>query len=513
MRVTGGRTWPAITLCLFAFLLGEFLYPPFPETDEAFFKAAGRNLAFHGRFAAPELENFLHADPAIERIYSAYPPLYSWLFGQLVVWSGFGWRTCNGYDAVISALLALCIFGLSLRVAETLGANGLEVLGVSLATALITVVFGQRARPDELAMLFAYANFWLLLSRPLSGTTAFVAGGLAGLTLGTSTGVFLLFLLPTVAFWWRTHRITFVRPACFSLLGGLIVTTIWITPLWSMDTHFYRQFLQHASFHLKQSLIEGSAESLSLFWAVARPRLFLLAATFPLFLLATAVALWRKRAWIDVIAFYLAPLAGFALLLSLRSEFTYCWFLQPWFALVAFLFLRDIARFHRAAGMIAALVLIGFLALATLWPLKSWLVYVTLPPTQRLGFAETQVRALVPPGSVVLTNGAWWSLAQDREVLSPDFSDIVDLRRIEYFVSDGNGSRVPGKWHEPQNPRYASEVRDNFEIVSNGLAREPLRIFGYRVTNSAYGFGAVVMRRKHPNPQTDAGELKPNLGR
>src|ERR1051326_2810002 len=228
MAITGTPSWLAITFCLSLFLLGEFLYPPFPDTDEVFFKAAGRNLALNGSFAAPELEDFLRFDPAIQRIYSAQPPLYSWLFGQIVRRIGFGWKTCVGYDALISALLALCVFGLARRVVEALSKNPLGPLVVALPTALVTLLFGQRARPDELAMLLSYANFWLLLSQPLSGRSAFASGCLFGMTLCTSTGVFLSFLLPTAAFWWRSHGLRFVRPAAISISGGLSAAAICI---------------------------------------------------------------------------------------------------------------------------------------------------------------------------------------------------------------------------------------------------------------------------------------------
>lgn len=111
-RIKTNATFAAI---LFLFITIEFSFPRFPDIDEAFFKSAGRNLSAGGSFAAPELENFLHLDPPIQHVYFAHPPVYSWLFAQAVRLFGFSWKVCVGYDAMISALLALCVYGLTLR--------------------------------------------------------------------------------------------------------------------------------------------------------------------------------------------------------------------------------------------------------------------------------------------------------------------------------------------------------------------------------------------------------------
>src|SRR5262249_5947510 len=74
---------------------------------------------------------------------------------------------------------------------------------------------------------------------------------------------------------------------------------------------------------------------------------------------------------------------------------------------------------------------------------------------------------------------------------------------IQYFVTDGNGTGQPGVWFSPGNPRYDAMVRESFEVISDNLPRTPLRIFGLRITNSAYGFGTIVLRRT---------QAKANLG-
>jgi len=67
--------------------------------------------------------------------------------------------------------------------------------------------------------------------------------------------------------------------------------------------------------------------------------------------------------------------------------------------------------------------------------------------------------------------------------------------RIQYFVTDGNGTGRPGVWFPPANPRYAQMVRESFEVISDNLTTTPFEFFGLRITNSAYGFGTIVLRR------------------
>jgi hypothetical protein len=38
-------------------------------------------------------------------------------------------------------------------------------------------------------------------------------------------------------------------------------------------------------------------------------------------------------------------------------------------------------------------------------------------------------------------------------------------------------------------------VREHFEVISDTLPKNPISVFGFRITNSAYGFGSLVLRR------------------
>ena len=224
--------------------------------------------------------------------------------------------------------------------------------------------------------------------------------------------------------------------------------------------------------------------------------MFILFATVPVLCLGM-VTLWRTgRIW-EMLALIVAPLVGFGLMFFLYASPYYWWFLQPWFLLLAMVVTADFWWNRRSRPL--ATVAVGWLALwltvASAWPAKNYLVRVTLTPEQRLTPNVQKLRELIPTGARVLTSIGWWALGNDRSVYDPRFSDIQDLARIEYFVTDSNGTGQPGVWWPPSNPRYDAMVRESFEVISDTLPRTPFQFFGIRITNSAYGFGTIVMQR------------------
>jgi hypothetical protein len=487
-----------LLLLLAAFFVLEFSYPRFPAVDEIFFKSPGRNISQGGAFAAPELEGFMQLDPPIERVYFPQPPLYSWLFGEWAHATGFGWAACVGYDAVISAALALAVFGVADAVASVL--LGPTWLGTTLAllSALLTLLFRQEARPDELGMLLGFTNAWWLL-RPRASSlrlTSFVSGGLVGLMLCTSTGVLLSYMPLLAALWLRrVKKIREIGPcvATFGLGVGL-TAVLCLMPLFLSHPDFYRQFLQHTQERvLSFSAWDRLATGFSLTWQVAPHRLLILFATVPVLCLGM-VAFWRVGRIGETLALFLAPLVGFVLLMFVRPAHTYMWFLEPWFLLLALIVTVYLWRQWRLRLVVTGW-LAAWLAGAGIWPVKDYIVRIALPPEQRLAPNARKLRDLIPTGARVLTLGGWWALGRDRAVYDPRFSDLQDLDRIEYFVTDSNGTGEPGIWFVPSNPRYHAMVREHFEVVSDTLPRMPIRVFGFRVTNSAYGFGSVVLRR------------------
>jgi len=177
-----------------------------------------------------------------------------------------------------------------------------------------------------------------------------------------------------------------------------------------------------------------------------------------------------------------------------RPSNTYLWFLEPWFLLMAVVVGAYLQR-QRRLQLVVTGWLAAWLAIASIWPAKDYLVRIALPVEQRLAPNAQKLRDLIPAGAGVLTSGGWWALASDRAVYDPRFSNLQELDRIEYFVSDSNGTGKPGVWLRPSNARYDTMVREHFQVISDTLPRTPIWVFGFKVTNSAYGFGSVVLRR------------------
>jgi hypothetical protein len=462
-----------------------------------FFKSAGRNLAAGHGFAAPELENYARLDPPIQRVYFAHPPVYTWLFGQAVRLVGFGWRVCVGYDAVITALLAFCAWGLGGRLLDTLGKAGKRNYLIALLPALAILLFRQSARPDELAMLFTYANIWLLLARPGRVSTAGLSGILWGLTLCTSTGVSLGFL-PFVAACWllQVDRTKWPLSLALSAAGAMAASAICLIPLYLIEPNFLRQFLQHAHVQiLETSAWKRICEALELAWQVAPWRVFAMIATLPLYCFGLLVN-WRTRPRAETIALFVAPLLGFLVLFCLRPVYTYWWFFQPWFMIVALI----AAVQHWASGKKWRIVSVAWpiclFSIAAIWPAKGYCVRLLLPPEQRITQAEERLRETIPPDATVMTSDAWWMLAGDHTLLSPTFADVDDVKRIDFFVASSNGTGTPGRWVEPANLRYKQWLQEEFEVVRDDLPKQPTFVFGRRISRSGYGFGAIVLRRR-----------------
>jgi hypothetical protein len=233
--------------------------------------------------------------------------------------------------------------------------------------------------------------------------------------------------------------------------------------------------------------------SVGLAWEVAPHRLFILLATVPTLCLGM-VMFWQAGRIGETIALFVAPLIGFGLVMFVRPAYTYMWFLEPWFLLAALVVIAYLRR-QTLLRIIVTGWLTLWLAVASIWSVKDYMVRIALPAEQRLALNARKLRDLIPKGAGVLTLAGWWALGSDRAVYDPSMSNLQDLDRIEYFVTDSNGSGKPGVWFRPRNPRYDAMVREHFEVISDTSPKMSIRVFGFRVTNSAYGFGSVVLRR------------------
>jgi len=117
-----------------------------------------------------------------------------------------------------------------------------------------------------------------------------------------------------------------------------------------------------------------------------------------------------------------------------------------------------------------------------------------LTSDQSIDFNQARLRSVVPRDSVALLNpDAWWMLRGHCRVYSMMFAS-PDIDSIQFIVFSGNGSGVPGKARE--DVEYTQNaIQAKFAMVSDNLPRNPVAIGRFRLTNSAYGFGQLVLER------------------
>ena len=221
-------------------------------------------------------------------------------------------------------------------------------------------------------------------------------------------------------------------------LGVGFTAVVCLMPFFLSHPNFYWQFFRHSQHELSPSAWSRLSGGVSLAWEVAPHRLFILFATVPT-LCFGIVTFWHAGRIGETIALFVAPLVGFCLLMFVRPVHTYMWFLEPWFLLAALVAIAYLRR-PRLLRLVVTGWLAVWLAVASIWPVKDYIVRIALPAEQRLALNERKLRDLIPTGAGVLTLPGWWALGSDRAVYDPSMSDLQDLDRIEYFVTDG-------KWH------------------------------------------------------------------
>src|SRR5216683_10399 len=254
-KVMSRKTAWAILLALSAlYSLAELVPGRFAVTDEVFFKAAGRNWATTGRFAAPELKGYFSnalVPPATE-VFFAYPPLYPFLFGVYTKVIGFGPRSCMLYDVVIHLLLVWC-GALVARLVFALP------WGVSALCGALLLPLGTAGRPDELGIVFALgAALALRTEIPLKFAVP-IGGALLGLSCAASLGA-CLFLGSLVGCEVTLRERSYVgklRNLAITAIIAIGVLAICVAPILVTHPQAYRQL---ATTSASQTVI-GNANS------------------------------------------------------------------------------------------------------------------------------------------------------------------------------------------------------------------------------------------------------------
>lgn len=504
----------AFAIVLVVFVVHLVWAGRFPHVDEIAYKAAGREWAMTGRFAAPESWGWIGHDD----LWSYYPPLYPFLFGVYARVLGFGWRLCVLFDALIHAALALAAYRLVRQATPTRRAT------VAILVGLAVLPLGTAGRMDELAMVFglcAVHGVWREGDwRQLVGS-----GVLLGLCGGTSTPAAIVYALITTPLLLAREASygapsemldgrSFTRRArrffVFQGVAVLVALAIW-GPLLLANAEGPRWMLNHS----KGLVRHGFREEL---WSAFRngtPTMLLIGG-------GVVIAAWQGvravttrrgsqgndqvfsatewvRRWLGV-----SVAIGF-LVAYVPDKYTYFWFVGPWLIAMSGLTIAESWSARRRASAIVALLLLSAgVAYGARQVGTTYLVMRHLPDDQSADVCRQKLRGSIPDGATVLTDQAWWLLADRCHVLDAGFSraDEALLARIDFVVMSGTSS---GPEIKPVAlpPQYYDYVERHFEIVEDALNREPIEIFGRMARNTMPGFGYALYARKRdgaPSP-------------
>jgi hypothetical protein len=425
----------------------------FTTTDEIAFKAAGREWARSGHFAAPELSGFAHLQPPVEKIWLAHLPVYTFLFGVFVKLFGFGATQSVAFDALIHAALALLTFAHARRLGAT--------PWIALLAATLVLPLGTFGRADELAVCFGMAA---LLVPPAA------SGILLGLTAATNivAAAFLGIL--------ALLRVKSIRAALVMIATAAITFALCLAPILIAHPDAWRQFGSHASAQFTTTFSWGVTHS----WIYGKQ--YLLSAAAALVIGIAAMFLRPRTMWMRF-----APACAVLLVLGLvAAKSYYLWFVTPLLIAAA---CATASELRESRGMQVAMLLAATLyGGAVIGPLQQQLIVATLPPSQRLAPNVAAVRAHVPPNSIVLASELWSSLANDLQYRSLVHA-ATRIEEIDYVILTGNGSGAPGV---PQHPAPA-----NFDVVYDNLRRDVPRLLGIPLSRSGWGFGVRIYRSRN----------------
>lgn len=469
--------------------LAELIPGRFAITDDEVYKAAGRNWAMTGKFAAPEAIGLLPTVPGLEEVYFSYPPLYTFLYGVYTKAVGFGPRRAMAYDALLHIALIWMLF-LAARVMFHLP------FAIAAIPALLSIPLGTVGRPDELAIILALGA-GIMLNSWVRGWRLLCAGILLGLCAGTSFGVAAFLGLPVLlnACWINRDKVKFLD--AFWLAGGAIFSfAACILPILVNHPDAYRQLTAHIG---KQSpvlaLMMGhgwAGEDYLYEWIYGFHFGYQYAVLSFGLLIFAALGIWLTRSRPSQINSHvlLAVVSLVALAVVLPAKYFYTWFAGAWLLVACVALAYDLHKRLDVRGRIlvyACGICIWMVSAAPYLRMKA--ILWTLPPEQRLSVNVQKIRELIPPDVGVVTLEYWWALADRDRVYDPEFGS-PDGKSVQYIVETGNGSGSPGVAIRPKND-YSSL---SLKVIYNHLNTVPATALGFPISRSSYGFGPYILK-------------------
>lgn len=289
-----------VLLATYVFLYG-LGYAPLVTWDEAIYASVARLMAHEGFWTIPQL--YFHPQTSVVELqpFLETPPLVFWLQGASVAVFGATRFAVRLPVALFAVLTAVLVFHVGTHLYD-------RVAGFVAAIVFVTtpLVFagshGGRSGSTDIPLVFFGSLFvyltWRSLSEERTDLLPYVglAAGLAVLTKGFASGVFVLVVLPLVVSKWRVF-LTKQTATMVGVVAALILP--WATYAWVRyrEEFVYQLFLQQVVGRATGT--EFTATEGTLFAFMRYPYVRTLPAAFDpwIFLLLPAVAVACYRGW------------------------------------------------------------------------------------------------------------------------------------------------------------------------------------------------------------------------
>lgn len=477
------------------------------QMDEVFFKAAGREWAQSGRFAAPECSGFLKLQPPCEDIWFAQPPVYPFVFGVFTKLFGFGkWQSIL-FDELIHVLQAWLTFRLARRIeGGILSPSTCFILGAAV------LLMGTIGRSDELAVCFGLLGLLPIVAGPMTVGRVVFSGACLGVTAGVSAaagammGIMAMSLvilrdsdprqlaLSIVRLNFEGHgrRLRLAMVWVLASIGALAAV---LAPILIPRPDAYYQYMGHVHYQYLERVAFAYLMNFVL-WVGAYYLFF----TFLLLLVGVlCFVLNRKvRAEVHWAELWVGPIGALIFLaLNFPYKYTYLWFIGPWLLVAAAANIRALAP-HVPVLQVRILTYLTIVA-ATMGAIpmaRQTVIFLSLPADQSFEVNLARVRESVKPGDVVVTNDFWWGLGNECKVYDVGFGTPAK-GEIDYFVMTQNDTGIPGH-SQTLRPYMVEYFQNHFVVVRDDMNRQSVAFLGVPMHESSYGFGAIIAAQMGP---------------
>jgi hypothetical protein len=478
------------------------------QMDEVFFKAAGREWAKTGRFAAPECAGFLNLQPPCEDIWFAQPPVYPFIFGVFTKLFGFGrWQSIL-FDELIHVLQAWLTFRLARRIE-----GGILPPSICFILGTIVLFMGTIGRSDEMAVCFGLLGLLPIVAGPMTVGRVVFSGICLGVTAGVSAAagammgimaMSLVLLRPDgdpiqiarnilrLNFEGQGRRLGLAIVWVLSSIGGLAAV---LAPILIPRPDAYHQYMGHVHYQYLERVAFAYLMNFVL-WVGAYYLFF----TFLLLLVGILCYVFNRKVKAEVhwAELWVGPIGALIFLaLNFPYKYTYLWFVGPWLLAAAAANIYALTP-HIPMVQVRILTYLTIVAatMGSIPMMRQHVIFLSLPADQSYGVNLQRVREIVKPGDVVVTNDFWWGLGDDCKVYDVGFG-LPEKGEVDYFVMTQNDTGVPGH-SQTLRPYMVDYFQNHFVVVRDNMNRESVVFLGMPMEESSYGFGAIIAAQMGP---------------